>query len=62
MFASTKGNRGWYNKGRIPLKMSINYININEFEGSIELIVKYFNKGNINYVKTQWKDNKVILL
>jgi len=50
MFVRTKRKSGRYYKGRIPLKMTIKYWDINEYERSIELIIKYF-KGIINYVK-----------
>jgi len=48
-------------KEKIPLKLSIYERDINEFEMSDELIVKYF-KWNINNIKIWWKDDKVILL
>jgi len=40
-----KGNMSGTLKARIPLNISINEKDINEYERSIELIVKYF-KGN----------------
>jgi len=41
--------------------MSIIERDINEYERSIALNVKYF-KGNINFIKIKWKDQKVIIL
>jgi len=51
MLASSKGNRSWYfQRKKVPLKMSIYERDIIEYEMSIELIVKYF-KGSINSIK-----------
>jgi len=45
-----KGTVVGISKGRIPLKMSINEMDINEYKRSVELSIEYF-RGNIDFDK-----------